>query len=261
MKNNQKNWLIAGGIILALLILGYFGFGNTYSLVVENPKGTSTLIRETQQFYEYKIDFTNSKAGDDCSSQVSFNFASTNGGLPEDVPLDVYFESTDVNYDDLIVKQNPCSGLVRDLEENEYSFETKKVECQRRSNIAFYCKWYGKIKPVDETIDTHLILPRGSATIKMYKEGYAPEDESPKNYYRLENNQCTTVFILPSQKTISDYETYSECKIRIIYDGGEPTDEEPTQDEKTSVNIFLGIFGLIILIGGLIFIYIKSKRR
>jgi len=42
------------------------------------------------------------------------------------------------------------------------------------------------------------------------------EPEQQQTYYRFEDNQCTQITILPSQKTSNDYETLSECESNIV---------------------------------------------
>lgn len=64
--------------------------------------------------------------------------------------------------------------------------------------------------------------------------------ELPKTFYHL-NKTCNPISILPSQKTPSDYDTYSECYVNIktedviISTLENITGETPTQEEVTEI--------------------------
>lgn len=105
------------------------------------------------------------------------------------------------------------------------------------------------------------------------------------NYYRLSNNQCVLVNILPSQKTSNDYATFSECQSKITgivctadarlcpdgsYVGRVPPDcnfeqcpnvDDDDDDTQETLLNYLPILMFLIVVGAIIFLIIKIIFR
>ena len=69
------------------------------------------------------------------------------------------------------------------------------------------------------------------------------------NYYRLENNICNSINLLPSQVTQNDYLTLAECQSKII-----------NPPSKFNWELIIGIILILGIIGFVIYRY-KGKRR
>lgn len=74
----------------------------------------------------------------------------------------------------------------------------------------------------------------------------------PLVYYRFSNNQCSSISLLPSEKTDNDYNTLNECQSYITYNennsGNEVTEENGGIDFYQEINIGGYIFKLWVLL-------------
>jgi hypothetical protein len=73
--------------------------------------------------------------------------------------------------------------------------------------------------------------------------------EGQQTYYRFQENTCSQVLLLPSQKTVNDYSTIQECQDNVSI----------TQTESLLIPILLIILGIIFVI--VLLLIIKKKEK
>jgi len=160
---------------------------------------------------------------------------------------------------------------------NEYSLSAGKqiLIIEGDTNEGQPIKIYGfgyiidrnfKMNDPNQNNDNIKINP-SSFTIYVKKGGYTEADLCsdfqincpivPSTFYRFENNKCSEIKLLETEKTSIDYNSLSECELNI-----QNGDDNGDGTEKPNYFLFsLMIIGSIILIVGLFWLLIKTRRK
>lgn len=75
----------------------------------------------------------------------------------------------------------------------------------------------------------------GIAEIPHLKTEFRIAEE--KTFYRLENNKCSSVLIYENKKIEKDYESYSECQNKIVYEEDSGIEGTQTHEETLTTDV------------------------
>jgi len=300
-----------GGIIIGIILLAIFFQTQTYAIFSSqvNYGTTASLVSETDEYaiYRISIDLESAEAGYVESKTFSQEFGSTiydsegKWGISpsEDVIRNTYFKSDNF-------KIGGLSGYCDYQGGNQHGdssayFKEQLVEC-KISGDKLVAKFSGEIGTTCTKTTAYKIKGDLWADCKILKQGieclddsYCDEGECKNNicqertkiFYRFENNKCTQMNILISQKTENDYSTLTECNDLIVIEQPETfyrfsenecseisilpslktnndynslTECELNLIKQDNLPMILGIIGLIVLIIVLVFVYKRIKK-
>lgn len=122
-------------------------------------------------------------------------------------------QSTNVIMPQYSVTNNLKTDLFQEISENVLQNQT--AECYI-SDGGMYCEWFADVKneiKATANCDAELTFGENLETIVTF-----PKDLPPQTYYRLENEECSPIEIKPTETTLTDYETETECEKNIPRD-------------------------------------------
>ena len=275
MKKQTKNTLIIGGIILGILLFGSFLKLNSIVIVPGNTNDASgSLVSTDTDGTTYTASFSYPGAGQyqltlnepqEFDSIVTFDSCNQNGKcwiLPRDDTLqkDIFFPATiELGYP--IIQQVSPNDIGGAHIEYVYSVESA---CKIRTafNIGHYqdntpisyamptCRFKGTItcKPNNSSFTSGggcgiSGIPSGTATFKIYNDGYSPPPVDDKKFYMVYNNECIEVLALQQNDKL--YSSLEECENNI--------------KKFPKESIFAVLFIIIVIIVAIIYIR-RSKR-
>jgi len=284
MKKKTKNILIGAGIVLAIVLIAYFG-RNSYSItgVAGIQTANAGLILDTTDSATYNFNVAGTAPytyGCTESTSESFDFVvgcrpSNQNAMPklaDNIQQDTYFPANDVTFEGRGAVYNSCSGSPQSA---NIVFDEKSAECkinaQGNSPDGSFtvgcvsCHFKGKVHAElnGQPVSAFIYGFSGVSTqVKIYKIGYPINPQCSVNSdctqtgcfgNSCRNGICTENIITdlpPCEGATWDTSTCSWDKTNCV-----------NPPEPNYLLIILGSLGIVLFVGLLVYILKKTGRK